>query len=71
MIGMPSAFALGIFSGTIIFIERKPENLRIFRLSLFTGENWTANGSAGESRLALSVSSLHSLPPLPKGEALA
>ena len=25
-----------------MFIERKPENLRIFRLSLFTGEDWAA-----------------------------
>lgn len=34
---MPSAFALGIFSGKIIFNFANLENLRIFQICLFTG----------------------------------
>jgi len=38
---MPSA-SLWASLAERFFIERKPENLRIFRLSLFTGEDWAA-----------------------------
>ena len=74
-------FALHIFSGKIILNFAILENLRIFQNCLFTGGVVAANGiysaafcesaALRESGLALSVSSLRSLPPLPKGEALA
>ena len=78
---MRSAFALRIISGRIIYNFAILENLRIFQNCLFTGGVVTENGICSaafcesaalrESGLALSVSSLRSLPPLPKGEALA
>jgi hypothetical protein len=56
---MPSA-SLWASLAERFFIERKPENLRIFRLSLFTGGNWTA-------KLLARVQSLRARP-LPCGE---
>ena len=63
--------ALGIHSGKIILNSAMPDSLRAVRHCIFTGGVVEGNGIASFSGLALSVSSLRSLPPLPKGEALA
>ena len=44
MIGMPSAFALGIFSGKFIFIFVFQKSLRAFLNPLFTSRVVTENG---------------------------
>ena len=41
---MPSAYALGIFSGRIIYIFGIPERLRTLRYAIFTGEVVKATG---------------------------
>ena len=43
MIGMPSAFALGIFSGKLFFIANKPA-LRSWLVCFFTGGFVDING---------------------------
>ena len=78
---MASACALAIISGRKLYIFGIAERLRALRYPIFTGGVVEGNGicsaaSYGSaalraSVLALSVSSLRSLPPLPKGEARA
>ena len=41
---MPAAYALGIFSGRIIYIFGIPERLRTLRYAIFTGGVVKANG---------------------------
>ncbi len=78
---MRSAFALRIFSGKNIYNFAILENLRIFQNCLFTEGVVEGNGICSAafcesaalraSVLALSVCSLRSHPPLPKGEPRA
>ena len=73
--------ALGIHSGKIILNSAMPDNLRAVRHCIFTEggrrgkrhlqRRFLRKRGAAVSVLALSVSLLRSLPPLPKGEALA
>ena len=78
---MASACALAIISGRNLYNFGIAERLRALRYPIFTGGVVTVNcicsacflrkRGAAVSVLALSVSSLRSLPPLPKGEARA
>ena len=78
---MRSAFALRINSGKNILYFVIPERLRTLRYDIFTGggrggkrhlqRRFLRKRGAAGSNLALSVCSLRSHPPLPKGEALA